>query len=197
MSIEENKEIDNEKEEDALIKILDNNNLKFLKLATKIKDERIGKINKINSSVKKIFFQNVDNVYNNFLNKFSNLNELEFYLYVNRDNIFEIQEDITCKINKIKLYGLPNGILYCYSFETLKMLHFDFNNRIKNIEKIIPLFSDKCSIVFKSLSDFYLKYFGINDEFLNRLKNNLDFIPYLYSFSLIFNFGNISENCYY
>ena len=197
LSIEENKEIDNEKEEDALKKILDNNNLKFIKLSTKINDERIGKINKINSSVKKIFFQNVDNVYNNFLNKFSNLNELEFYLYVKRDNIFEIQENKTCKINKIKLYGLPNGILYCYSFETLKMLHFDFNNRIKNIEKIIPLFSDKCSIVFKSLSDFYLKYFGINDEFLNRLKNNLDFIPYLYSFSLIFNFGNISENCYY
>ena len=163
-----------------------------------LNDERIIRMNKANISVTKISFQNLDNILNNFLNKFHNLNEFEFSKYYNtEDNIFEIKEDNTSKINKIKLYGVPNGILYCHSFESLKVLNFEFRNKVKNIEKILPLFANDCTVVFRTLSDFSLTYNDINEDFLNILKNNIDCAPYLSSFTLNFNFSNINENIYY
>ena len=134
LSIEESKENKSKNEEEALNKIFDNKNLKFIKLAVQLNDERIIRMNKANLSVSKISFQNLDNILNNFLNKFRNLNEFEFSKYDKTDdNIFEIKEDNTSKINKIKLYGVPNGILYCNSFESLKVLNFEFRIKVKNI----------------------------------------------------------------
>ena len=198
LSIEESKENKSKNEEEALNKIFDNKNLKFIKLAVQLNDERIIRMNKANLSVSKISFQNLDNILNNFLNKFRNLNEFEFSKYYNtEDNIFEIKEDNTSKINKIKLYGVPNGILYCHSFESLKVLNFEFRNKVKNIEKILPLFANNCTVIFRTLSDFSLTYNDINEDFLNILKNNIDCAPYLSSFTLNFNFSNINENIYY
>ena len=198
LSIEESKENKSKNEEEALNKIFDNKNLKFIKLAVQLNDERIIRRNKANLSVTKISFQNLDNILNNFLNKFHNLNEFEFSKYdKTEDNIFEIKEDSTSKINKIKLYGVPNGILYCHSFESLKVLNFEFRNKVKNIEKILPLFANNCTVIFRTLSDFSLTYNDINEDFLNILKNNIDCAPYLSSFTLKFNFSNINENIYY
>ena len=198
LTIEESKEVTNENEEKALNKILDNENLKFIKITTPLNDEIIKRINKTNLSITKIAFQNLNSILNNFLNKFANLNEFDFSKFdKTEDNIFEIKEDNSSKIKKIKLFGVPNGILYCHSFETIKSLNFTFMTKVKNIEKIIPFFSDKCTVIFKLLSEFSLTYSDINDEFLNKLKNNLDCAPYLFSFSLTFNFSNITENVYY
>ena len=42
-----------------------------------------------------------------------------------------------------------------------------------------------------------MEYNNINDEFLKRLKINLDCIPYLYNFTLIIKINNISKSYYY
>lgn len=102
LTIEESKEVTSENEEEALNKIFDNENLKFIKIATPLNDEQIEKINKTNLSITKIAFQNLNGILNNFLNKFANLNEFEFSKYdKTEDNIFEIKEDNSSKIKKL------------------------------------------------------------------------------------------------
>ena len=186
-------------EKEIIEKIIDLKNLKYITLKVNLNDEQILTIQKTNLSVIYVAFQNVNSIFNNFLEKFPNLNEFSFYSQniIDEDNIFEIKESNNSKINKINLDGVPNGILYCQSFESLKALNFIFREKVKNIEKIIPLFNNNCNIIFKSLTDFYLSYDDIDDEFLNRLKNNFNFIPYLYTFSLTTKSKDISENCYY
>ena len=109
----------------------------------------------------------------------------------------EIKENKDSKIDNITLTETPNGKLYCHSYESLKALKFSFYKEINNIEKIIPLFDYKCNVIFKSLRDFSLAYYNINDEFLNLLKTNLDFMPYLNNFTLEIKSNNISEIYYY
>ena len=93
---------------------------------------------------------------------------------------------------------IPDGILYCHSFESLKSLTISFYYKITNIEKIIPLFDSKCNVIFKSLRDLSIMFnYDINDEFLNILKTNLDFIVYLDNFTLDISPNDISEICYY
>ena len=184
---------------DVINKILEFKDLKMISLKTNLNDESIGLIKKTNLSVDKIIFVNI-NILNNFLEIFQNLTEFKSIsdrTINTKDNIFEIKENKNSKINKIEIVGIPNGILFCQSYDNLKSLNFIFVNGEKNIEKIIPLFNDNCNVIFKSLYDFSLEYNNINDEFLKRLKINLDCIPYLYNFTLIIKINNISKSYYY
>ena len=193
------RDINNEIEKIAVERILDFDNLNHITLKIDLNDEQIAKIKKSNLSVKSITFQNIKNIVNNFLEKFPNLKEFEYSAQQQNteNNYFEIKENKYSKIEKITLEEIPNGILYCQPFENIKSLNFTFHNKINNIEKIFPLFKDKCNIMFKSLIDFSLTYDNINDEFLNILKTNFVCIPYLLNFSLIMSINNISKNCYY
>jgi hypothetical protein len=191
-------------EKEVIEKILDCNQLKVIELKTNLNDEQISSINKINYSVTKIKFRNDDGkIYNNFLKKFENLTEFEFLFFrkeVQEKNIFKIREDKSSKINKIDIKGAPEGILYCNSFENLNsiILNLSFGKGIQNISNILPLFNNICKIKFKSLDYFYLQDDEMNDEILNNLQNNLDFISNdLSVFFLNVNSKKISKQCYY
>ena len=41
-----------------------------------------------------------------------NITEIEFNNFEYKHNNFEIKDSPNCKINKIQLNGIPNGILY-------------------------------------------------------------------------------------
>ena len=193
-----NRDVNLEEEKKFIEKILDLKNLESILIKTNLNDEQIGRIKKLNLSVKIVNFLCNNKIYINLLEKFPNLNEIGYTLInETENNIFEIKENKDSKIDKITLIEIPNGILYCHSFESLKTLKFTFYKEIKKIEKIIPLFDYKCNVIFKSLRDFSLVYYNINDEFLNLLKTNLDFIPNINNFSLDIKSNNISENCYY
>ena len=154
----------------------------------------------MNSSVKMICFLSAKNILNYFLEKFTNLNSISLISYISPEidnNIFEIREDISSKINEIYLLDIPNGILYCQSFESLKKIRIEFYRKVNNIEKIFPIFNHKCNVIFKSLNDFSLTYYDINEEFLNILNANMDCIVYLFNFELKTNQYDISESCYY
>ena len=193
-----NKEINLEEEKKFIEKILDLKNLESIMIKTNLNDEQIRKIKKLNLSVKTINFLSVNKIYINFLEKFPELNGIS-YTCINEteNNILEIKENKDSKIDNITLTETPNGKLYCHSYESLKALKFSFYKEINNIEKIIPLFDYKCNVIFKSLRDFSLAYYNINDEFLNLLKTNLDFMPYLNNFTLEIKSNNISEIYYY
>ena len=193
-----NKEINLEEEKKFIEKILDLKNLESIMIKTNLNDEQIRKIKKLNLSVKTINFLSVNKIYINFLEKFPELNGIG-YTCINEteNNILEIKENKDSKIDNITLTETPNGKLYCHSYESLKALKFSFYKEINNIEKIIPLFDYKCNVIFKSLRDFSLAYYNINDEFLNLLKTNLDFMPYLNNFTLEIKSNNISEIYYY
>ena len=193
-----NKEINLEEEKKFIEKILDLKNLESIMIKTNLNDEQIRKIKKLNLSVKTINFLSVNKIYINFLEKFPELNGIS-YTCINEteNNILEIKENKDSKIDNITLTETPNGKLYCHSYESLKALKFSFYKEINNIEKIIPLFDYKCNVIFKSLRDFSLAYYNINDEFLNLLKTNLDFMPYLKNFTLEIKSNNISEIYYY
>ena len=181
LTIEENGNVSPEIEKEAIEKILDLKNLKSITIKGNFNDEQIKSIKKMNSSVKMICFLSANKILNNFLEKFPNLNSINLISNVGQEienNIFEIKEDINSKINDITLYSIPNGILYCQPFESLKKIKFEFYQKVNNIKKIFPLFNNKCNIIFKSLNDFSLTYDDINEEFLNILNDNIDCIIY-------------------
>ena len=187
-------------EKECLEKILDLNNLKSVNISySNLNDKEIEKIKKYNLSVKTLSISEVDKVLTNLIKKFPNSNEI-YYCPYNKtaDHILEIKEDKNSKIDKITLTYIPDGILNCHSFESLKSLTISFYYKITNIEKIIPLFDSKCNVIFKSLRDLSIMFnYDINDEFLNVLKTNLDFIVYLDNFTLDISPNDISEICYY
>ena len=81
-------------EKEVIEKIISCKNLKYIELKSNLNDEQIKAIDEINYSVTKIKFQNVDKIFNNFLDKFVNLSEFEYLSLSGEDEkIFEIKED--------------------------------------------------------------------------------------------------------
>ena len=83
--------------------------------------------------------------------------ELDRWYRYNVDfNEIKIEENLNSKTNEIFLYfnkGLNRGInIYCESFEKIKSLHIESNNNIVNLDKIFPIFNNKCNINRVSLS---------------------------------------------
>ena len=74
----------------------------------------------------------------------------------------------------------------CKSFERLRMINLFFNCHINNLEKALPIFNNKCKVVFKSLVFFDLNMHSneINFNILQNIYNNIDKMPILGSFIL-------------
>ena len=137
----------------------------------------------------------------NLLDKFPNLNELKFHSNKDYNTELQIKENLICKINKfsIKTINTNKITFYCGPYENLVDISFKLDNEILNIKDCFPIFSDKCKIIFKSLTKFkfiYGKNFKktyeyfineriLNYNILNNIYNNIDSMPNLKSFTLI------------
>ena len=56
----------------------------------------------------------------------------------------------------------------------MKVISFNIKNNITNITKILPILSNNCNIIFKSLIYFQYHEYIINNEILNNIHNNID-----------------------
>ena len=99
----------------------------------------------------------------------------------------ELKENSTCNAHEIDINckGEGNIKLYIESFENLFKVNFNFDNIIKNIEKVFPILNDNCTTIFKLLTHFNFTYYQeISVDILNNIINNIDKIPNLKEFSL-------------
>ena len=161
-----------------------------------IKDD-ILEINDMNTSVTKmkLFLQNhqKDFIYN-LQNKFPNLSKLSLLYdpdYYTNDNgkELEIKENEKYKINNIKLITDTSNIkLYCGPYENLIKINIECLNKINNIKNILPIFDNKCDVIFINLNYFRFIYHpkeGINSDILDNLYNNIDKLPNLKFFEFV------------
>ena len=152
----------------------------------------------------KIFLNNLFKIFPNLL-KLIIKTKLSWYNYYNNDfNEIKIGENLNSKINEIFLYckvRLNEDInIYCRSYETVKTLHIESNNNILNLDKIFPLFNNKCNINLASLKylHFEIKNEKIDSKILKNIYNNIDKMPnlkYLYFYFIIFDI-NITKQFY-
>ena len=64
-------------------------------------------------------------------------------------------------------------------------VNLDLDNKIDNIENIIPILNNKCNKIYKLLTHFNLTYYQeISSDILNNIINNIDKMPNLKEFSL-------------
>ena len=174
-------------------KILSLENLKkvFFKLNI-INRESIFKIKDKNNSITdmKITFNDhrVGDFMLFFQKLFPNLVKLEITMEsISYDNDkeykLEIIENLEYKIDEIKLIMADTDIIFnCGLYENLKIINIECNDKIKNIKNILPIFNNKCEVIFKKLFFFRFIYHGsngINSEILNNLYNNINKMPNL------------------
>jgi hypothetical protein len=187
-------------EENLLKKII---NLKKLKeISFKLSNINFNEIQKgKNFSVQKISLfldcnKNIDcNLYN-LLDTFTNLRELEILTPKNREkNKIKIIQNKNSKIEKISFEGSDNKNIeiYCGPFEKLKYISFNcvagvntnftYAGVLSDLKDIIPIFAEKCKIIFKSLT--YFKFYSgeMNFNEFDNLCKNLDKLPNLKHFS--------------
>ena len=175
--------------------------LKYLERITiefgKIINEDISLIKGENPFVKKIIInwvkENDDLIINNLLELFPNLTSLEIGSdkYSSDEEInLEIKEQEKCKINKLILNfgGYQNIKFFISNYENLVELRIKLNDTIKNMENTIPIFNDKCNVIFKSLKIFdfqtYRNYNNIDFKIIENLYNNLNNMPNLEALSI-------------
>ena len=140
--------------------------------------------------------------------KFPNLIGLHITIYNNNlsqdlgeiSNI-EIKESPNSKLTgiNIPIYGNYIDKINIQSYEKLSYLYFDIKNKIKNLENIIPIFSDKCNIIFKSLKALSITFNNnveIDLNILNNVIKNIDKLPRLTSILLNGYSKEINENYY-
>ena len=132
----------------------------------------------------------------NLLNKFQNISGISFSIHLSSSTIkrskesskLEIHENHNSNIVDIYLSMEENQYfkINCKSFERLRMINLFFNCHINNLEKALPIFNNKCKVVFKSLVSFNLNmnYNEINFNILQNIYNNIDKMPILGSFIL-------------
>jgi hypothetical protein len=187
-------------EENLLKKII---NLKKLKeISFKLSNINFNEIQKgKNFSVQKISLflecnKNIDcNLYN-LLDTFTNLRELEILTPKNREkNKIKIIQNKNSKIEKISFEGSDNKNIeiYCGPFEKLKYISFNcvagvntnftYAGVLSDLKDILPIFAEKCKIIFKSLT--YFKFYSgeMNFNEFDNLCKNLDKLPNLKHFS--------------
>ena len=199
--------LDKKKIFEKLIKI---NTLKNIEIIfSELKDRKIIEIEEGSDSVISLYINwNIDYDYDlkiyNFQEKFPNLNELKIhlisYIYDCKTEL-KINENAKCKINKfsIKTINTKKIEFYCGPYTNLVDISFKLDNEILNLKECFPIFSDKCEIIFKSLTNFkfifgkkfkkvknyYLNRSALNYNILNNIYNNIDSMPNLKSFILI------------
>ena len=112
-----------------------------------------------------IFWKNRNNdcIIYNLQNKFPNIAKLTINHRVKNKNnsevIIEIKENKDSKVNKLNLNNLnyKTTKLYCQPFENLIKIKIFLEDEILNLKRTLPIFSDDCKIIFKSLKSFHLK----------------------------------------
>ena len=127
--------------------------------------------------------------------KFPNLKELEIYLsshtlFFIDMNLLEINPNPNCKINKFKYSEECNmGLTTIFDiapYEDLLDIEFGCLKNTFKLDGVIPLFSEKCNYIFKSLirlkfdiSKSYMKDINFNLKILENIINNIDKMPKL------------------
>ena len=158
-----------------------------------LSDEDISSIQIKNKSIKNLrlaikFYKSFNSI-KNFQNLFNNLTIFSVirYSYAKKGN-FEIIENINSKIDDLKVEIKYQDIkLYCGPFTKLKKIDIYTKNKIINIKDSFPLFNDKCTVIFESLTDFSVFFEKIDFEIIENIYNNLDNMPNLKKFNLSFN----------
>ena len=182
-------DIDNRKKKEKRIieKIISMKSLKELTLSLKLLDENdISGINGINTSVEKLVIHwhksDIDCTVINLQKKFPNVNSFSLVTKHDTDDTnLQIEVNSKCKINKLTLYiGKPYIRLYCVPLMNLVELDLIiFAKDLNGIKESLPLFSNNCLIVFKSLKSFKFRCFKIEFESLNNICDNLEKMPNL------------------
>ena len=127
--------------------------------------------------------------------KFPNLKELEIYLsshtlFFIDINLLEINPNPNCKINKFKYseeYNMGLTTIFDIApYEDLLDIEFGCLKNTFKLDGVIPLFSEKCNFIFKSLirlkfdiSKSYMKDINFNLKILENIINNIDKMPKL------------------
>ena len=175
----------------------------------KISDEEISNIQGENKSVIEatIFWKNRNNdcIIYNLQNKFPNIAKLTINHRVKNNNnsevIIEIKENKDSKVNKLNLNNLnyKTTKLYCQPFENLIKIKIYLEDEILNLKRTLPIFSDDCKVIFKSLKSFHLKMDEtkkMNLDILKNLYNNINKMPKLEKLILKFNIKELDEEFY-
>ena len=178
-------------------------NLNLFKIT---KDEIIA-IKSKNTSVKEIFLNveyKIEDAICDFQNKFQNLNKLEINIKnseksESQKTIIKIEENPNSKVKNlnIRISKKNNYKILCLSYQTLESIRFDNYAENSIMMTVLPIFNDKCDIIFKSLQAFHFYQCYAKD--INILKNiykNLDNMPYLIDFFIEFRLDDISSKFY-
>ena len=178
------------------VSISDYSNIKNYDILDNIK----GKNNSLIGSLGYYIIDNKDSsistFLSNLLNKFQNISHISFSINLSSSTIkrskesskLEIHENHNSNIVDIFLSMEENQYfkINCKSFERLRVINLFFNCHINNLEKALPIFNNKCKVVFKSLVFFDLNMHSneINFNILQNIYNNIDKMPILGSFIL-------------
>ena len=160
--------------------------------------EDISNIADENPSVKKIniFFSSTDfSVYlDKIQKKFPNLTDFIFTNNYSSIKCYkpqiQIVENLNSKIVNIKLNLIVNNDVnkfYCNSFAKLEFIKIKIYSEIHNLQNLLPIFNDKCTVIFESLKVFHFirSEDNIDLDILNNLRNNINKMPNLEQFNFI------------
>ena len=158
----------------------------------RIDNNQISEIIGVNSSVLKLKITwlnwNDDCILYNLQKKFPNITSLILNfrdLDYSEEISLKIEENANSKIKNFYLFGsgCKNIQFYCQSYENLSLIGIELNNKILNIEKILPIFSIECNKIFKSLIFFSFKnYINYKLNAITNLFNNIKNMPNLNEF---------------
>ena len=128
---------------------------------SQLDDKKISEIEWENYSVKELnidWLNKEECILYNLQNKFTILTNLTIFSYkfVNCKTTLEIKENINSKDINFSLGGFGNIKFYCHSYEHLENIEIKIQKEIINIKESLPIFNEKCNIIFKSLTSFYI-----------------------------------------
>ena len=102
----------------------------------------------------------------------------------NQKKSIKLIENSNSKIEKITIEGTQQNIeLYCAPFENLKYIKFKNNDKLNNLKETLPIFQEKCKVIFKSLIYFEFVCGEMKFKDFENLNGNLDKFPNLKCFS--------------
>ena len=197
--------------DDEMILIKKLCSLKFLKIIylelNYITEEEIIKIKSKNTSIKEIHIEldyKIEGILYHLQNIFINLKKLFIDIKKSEENksqetIIKIEENSNSKVTNldIKISKNENYKICCQSYQELESIRFKNYDEDSIIKKILPIFNDKCDIIFKSLKIFdYYQSYAKDINILKNIYNNLDNIPNIEEFYIKFKLKDISKKFY-
>jgi hypothetical protein len=110
----------------------------------------------------------------------------------------KIKENKNCKINNLSIsgFGIQNVELICGPYSDLIKFKIEDNGTITDLEDTFPLFKNNCKVVFEKLNSLSINNAFIPLKSLNNLCHNLDKIPNLKEFKLVFCSKGIKKDFY-